>query len=186
MRNKAAWLLAASSFLSILLSTSPLFAISIRSEVLSVGGAMYRSVYSVTNDGSLGSGVAVELFDILFDPTLYSESSLSIVTPASLSADWDQLILASAPGVFPAFDAFALMGGVADGATVSGFAIEYQWFGTGTPGAQPFEVYDPITFALLEQGVTTTKSAQVPEPGTVWLLAMGLASLWSFARAARA
>jgi hypothetical protein len=178
MRIKGPWIPAASGLLGALLFASPVYAISIMSEVQSLGGSTYRSVYSVTNDGSLGSGIAVELFDILFDLALYAESSLTIVTPAPLSTEWDELILGSAPGVPAAFDAFALAGGIPEGATASGFAVEYEWLGLGTPGAQAFEIYDPNTFALLETGSTTeAPSAQVPEPSALWMLAIGLTGL---------
>jgi hypothetical protein len=36
-----------------------------------LGGTLYRYTYTVANDGSLGAGVAVELFDIFFPPALY-------------------------------------------------------------------------------------------------------------------
>ncbi len=185
-RPRSRCLASASVVVALLCASSPAFAISITSETVSLGGTTYRSVYSVTNDGSLGVGVAVGLFDILFDPAVYLESSLAIVTPTPLNTEWDQLILASGPGVFPAFDALALAGGIAEGDTVSGFALEYDWLGAGTPGVQPFEVYDPDTFELLEQGQTVTGSVTVPEPGAVWLLAIGLVSLLGITRAVRA
>lgn len=186
MKNKVQWLLGAGSLFVLLLFVRPAHAITMTSEVLSLGGSTYRSIYSVTNDGSLGPGISVELFDILFDPTLYLESSLTITTPAPLNTEWDQLILGSAPGVPAAYDAFALAGGIPEGATVSGFAVDYQWLGVGTPVIQEFEIYDPNTFALLERGLTTyAPSAQVPEPATLWLLTVGLAGLIGIAEARR-
>jgi hypothetical protein len=119
------------------------------------------------------------LFDILFDPENYLESSLTIATPAPLSQNWDQLILASAPGVPAAYDVLALTGGIADGTNVAGFAVEFSWIGQGVPGAQPFEFYDPVTFALIEQGVTTSP---VPVPGALWLLVSGLGALAGYRR----
>ena len=180
-------LLGASALLVATLFTSPTHATTITFEVLSLGGTTYRSVYAITNDGSLGPGIAVELFDILFDPALYLESSLTIVTPAPLNTEWDQLVLGSAPGVPATYDALALAGGIPEGGTVSGFAVEYEWLGLGTPGAQAFEIYDPGTFALLERGLTTEVTS-VPEPAAFWLLAFGLVGLMGLtaARAARA
>jgi hypothetical protein len=150
---------------------SPAYATSVQYDLVALGGDDYRYIYSITNDGSLGSGVALQLFDILFDPAQYLESSLTITTPSSPGADWDQIFLASSPGVSAAYDALALAGGIADGTTVAGFSVDFHWIGTGTPGVQSFEIYDPGTFALLEQGVT---ASPVPVPAAMWLFSSGL------------
>ncbi len=176
-------IMLASSFLVILFSlTAPAHAAIVQYNLVALGGNDYRHVYSVTNDGSLGSGVAVQLFDVLFDSAQYLESSLTITTPSPLSGNWDQLILASSPGLPAAYDAQTLTGGIADGATVAGFAVDFTWIGTGTPGSQPYEIYDPGTFDLLEQGVT---ASPVPVPAALWLFASGLGTLLGFKRVSR-
>jgi len=136
-----------------------------------LGGNEYRYDYSVLNDGSTGG--AVGLFDILFDPALYDEASLTISSDPSLSAAWDQQVLASAPGVPAAFDVLATQGGIAVGDSLSGFSMTFNWLGTGQPGAQGFEIYDPESFALLQTGTTSP----VPLPGTLGLLACGIGGL---------
>jgi hypothetical protein len=137
--------------------------------VAALGGSEYQYNYSVYNDGSLGPGVPVQLFDIFFTPALYEAGSLDIVTPSPLSSQWSEVILSSV-GTAPAdYDAFALSGGIPVGATVSGFAVQFQWIGQGLPGAQPFEISDPNTFAVLQSGQTA------PEPSTFWMIAMTLA-----------
>jgi hypothetical protein len=162
-------------FLAILCSLiSPAYATSVQYNLVALGGDDYRYVYSITNNGSLGSGVPIQLFDVDFDPTQYLESSLTITTPSPLSSNWDQIFLASSPGVSAAYDALALAGGIADGATVAGFSVDFKWIGTGTPGVQPYEIYDPNTFALLEQGVT---ASPVPVPAALWLFGSGLVAL---------
>ncbi len=149
-------------------------AITIHYDLTALGGDDYRYVYTVTNDGSLGASTALEGFSILFDPVLYDETSLSIVTAAPLAFDWDELILGSGLLVDAAYDAFALAGGIAEGDSITGFAVEFTWLGAGTPGAQAFEVYDPDSFALLHTGTTHTTTSvpptTVPEPGTLALL----------------
>lgn len=159
--------------------TVPAQAVSIQYDVAALGGNQYRYDYSITNDGALGLGTAIQLFDIFFDPANYLEPSLTIATPAPLGQDWDQLILASAPGVPAAYDALALAGGIANGATVGGFAVDFTWIGTGVPGSQPFAIYDPSTFDLLSEGTTT---AVVPIPAAAWLLGSGFAALLGLAR----
>ena len=161
-------------WLGLSLSTSA-HAITIQYDLSSLGGNTYRYDYTITNDGSLGIGVPVQLFDIYFDPALYLESSLSIATSGPAALNWDQLFLSSGPLIPAAYDAFALSGGIADGAVVSGFAVDFTWLGLGTPGAQLFEIYDSTTFALLDSGATHA----VASPGTLPLLGLGaMAMLW--------
>jgi hypothetical protein len=134
-----------------------------------LGGSAYRYEYSVYNDGSLGAGVPIELFDVLFDPALYQESSLQIVTPDPPKSEWSEQFLASLPGVPAAYDALALTGGIPDGSTVGGFAVEFIWLGPGLPGGQPFQIYSVDRFRPLETGGT------VPEPSFLCVLALSLA-----------
>ena len=162
--------------LSIALIGSPANAIVIRYEVFPLGRQTYRYVYTVENDGSLGSGTPVSLFSVSFDPSLYRESSLAQTTPPPLATGWNQLLLASAPGVPAAYDASALSGGVAGGAAASGFSVTFIWLGAGFPGAQPFAIHDPTTYALLDQGVT------VDAPPTPWLLTTAVAALLAHRR----
>lgn len=158
-------------------------AITIDYALVSLGGDSYRYEYTVTNDGSLGSGVALEIFDITFDPVLYLESSLTIVTPTPPAADWLEDIFPSIPsfGEPALYDALALNGGIADGSRLAGFAVEFQWLdGSARPGAQPFLVYDPSTFDVLEESITRLQQSgpgPIPEPGSLFLLGLGLLPL---------
>lgn len=136
--------------------------ISVNYDLIPLGGNVYRYVYSITNNGSLGSNVSVQLFDILFDTSLYREPSLQIVTPGSLSALWSQLLLTSLPGVPATYDSLALQGGIPPGSTVKGFSVQFTWLGTGTPGPQPFQIFNPTTFQLLQTGQTVSGSSSVP------------------------
>lgn len=139
-------------------------------ELTSTGGNNYRYEYTVTNDGTLGAGVALEWFAILFDPALYDETSLTIVTANPPVADWDELILGSGLLIDAAYDVFALGGGIADGDSVAGFAVEFTWLGVGMPSAQAFEIYDPVSFNVIETGSTRATVTSVSEPGTPGLL----------------
>jgi len=55
---------------------------------------------------------------------------------------------------------------------VAGFAVSFDWLGTGEPGAQFYEIIDPDTFETIDSGWT------VPEPGTICLLSFGGLVLW--------
>jgi hypothetical protein len=152
-------------------------AIAIVFDLQALGGDHYRYTYTVTNDGSLGVGVPLEVFDILFPPDRYDESSLMIVTPPALQTAWSELILASAPGVPAAYDVVALTGGVPEGVSVTGFAVVFRWLGSGGPGAQAFEVFD-AQFNPLAGGITIpAQPTAIPEPGALTLVGIGLVSL---------
>ncbi len=153
---------------SLTLLASSANAIQITSGLTSLGGNQYRYTYTVENDGS--TGAAVELFDIFFDPALYDESSLAITTSDPPASDWDELILASGILLPAAYDVFALAGGIPIFGSESGFAIDFVWLGTDAPGTQPFSIYDPLTFELLESGITSFDSPSIPEPSPIILV----------------
>ncbi len=155
--------------LLLLCAAIPAQASIVQYSLTALGGNTYQYDYSVTNDGSLGAGVAIEAFAVQFDPALYDENSLTIVTPEPLALDWDQLILGSGLLVPAAFDVLALSNGIAVGTSVSGFAVQFNWLGLGTPGAQTFEVYDVASGDLIEQGSTV-----VPLPSALVLFLTSL------------
>jgi hypothetical protein len=159
--------------LLLLLAHSAFAAVSIQYTIVPVGGNVYRYVYSITNNAATGSA-AIQLFDILFDTSLYQESSLQIVTPAPLHTQWSEQLLSSAPSVPAAYDALSLTGGIAAGSTVTGFSVQFTWLGTGNPGSQPFQVFDPNTFAVLQSGVTSTLPVGVPAASTLTLFLLGV------------
>jgi hypothetical protein len=148
---------------------------------VSLGGNHYRYDYVIHNDGSLGSGQSIQLIDLLFDPALYDESTLTNSSDSALASSWSQQFLGSAPGIPAAFDLLSTGLGIAVGSEVNGFSVEFLWLGLGAPGHQIFEIYDPNSFALLEQGTTTT-SIQTPLPGAFPMMATGISLLSVFRR----
>jgi hypothetical protein len=145
--------------------------VSIQFNVVHVSGNVYQYVYSITNSGT--STTPVRLFDILFDTSLYQESSLQILTPTPLHTQWSEQILSSLPAVPAAYDALSLTGGIPPGTTVTGFTVQFNWLGLGTPGDQPFQVFDPTTFAILQTG-QTVNSVPVPAASTLSLSLAGV------------
>jgi hypothetical protein len=118
--------------------------------LVNLGGGEYQYDYSIYNNASLGAGVPVQLFDVDFDPTLYT--NLSIVTP---NPNWTEMIFPAGGGNPALFDVSSpTNGGIPVGSTASGFDVDFDWLGTGTPGSQPFQIYDPNSFAQLQNGNT--------------------------------
>ena len=147
-------------------------AVTVEYNLAALGGNSFQYEYTVTNDGSLGAGVAIEWFAVLFDPALYDETSLTIVTPEPLNTDWDQIILSSGLLIPAAYDAFALTSSIAEGESVTGFSVIFDWLGAGLPGSQAFEIYDATTNDLIYEGMTV-----VPLPGAFILLLTSLFSM---------
>ena len=57
--------------------------------------------------------------------------------------------------------------GIAEGETLDGFAVSFDWLGTGTPGTQFYEIIDLVTSDVIDSGFT------VPEPATLCLFGLG-------------
>lgn len=126
--------------------------------------------------------------------TLPGESApaeLTVWFPRALHADlemldapagWDGLVVQPDP-LLPA-DGYADLldtgSGADDGSTTMRWSVGFTWLGTGTPGAQPFDVVDPVSFRVLSSGFTAALDGpgdgSVPVPSTL-LLVGGL--LWA-------
>ncbi len=118
-------------------------------------------------------------FTIYFDLGLYD---LLDPAPPDPNADWDILTWDPDPNLPDdgAYDAYSL----ADSASLADqFTVSFVWLGAGTPGAQFFDVYDGLSWEVLESG--NTAAAPVPEPATMLLLATGLAGLAALRKRSR-
>jgi hypothetical protein len=145
--------------------------VTINYDLMPISGDTYRYVYTVSNNGGLGPGVPLTLFDVLFDPALYDFSSLTIVTPSPLSTQWSEMLFPPLIGVPAAYDVQATGPGIPDGGSASGFAVEFKWIGPGLPGGQPFEIFTD-NFELAQTGAT---ESTVPEPSAIFGITVALA-----------
>ncbi len=144
-----------------------------------LGGSRFRKTFTLFNEVTK----PLELIDLEFDPALYAEDSLGIVSAAPLANDWDQFLLGSAIDVPAVFTLAALRGGVGLGGSVSGFAVEFDWLGAGLPTSQAFSVFDRSSFELLYS--STAEAQVVPAPAAAWLLLTGVAGLAGWHRVRR-
>ncbi|PIE61837.1 MAG: hypothetical protein CSA29_01155 [Desulfobacterales bacterium] len=135
------------------------------------GEDLWQYTYSVS-DNTFAADTG---FTIYFDLGLYD--FLDPLTTAP-NTDWDVLTW-NPDSSLPddgAYDAYALV----DNASLADmFTVSFAWLGGGAgPISQYFEVYDGLTWSVLEDGFTSSGvAAPVPEPATMFLFGTGLVGL---------
>lgn len=145
--------------LSLLFLTNAQAQVSARIEYAAtpLGGSLWRYDYTVVNTGL----TAFDELTIDFDATAFSGLNL-----LSSPTGWDSLVVQADPAIPAAGFLDSLSNSrFLSGAIASGFAVSFNFLGTGTPSSQPFTIVDPSTFDVLASGVTSP----VPEAST-WLL----------------
>jgi len=137
-------------------------------EATDLGGGRWQYTYDVWNN-SLTEGI--DEFTVWFG--IGSYDNLVIATADPPAGNWDELVWQ--PDEFlgddGGYDALATGLDIAIGEHVYGFAVSFDWLGTGEPGAQFYEIIDPDTFATIDSGWT------VPEPGAMVLLGLGIVKI---------
>lgn len=112
-------------------------------------------------------------FSVLFDPARYRGLESP---PPAVGPDWDVLSIPPDPLLADdgRYDAQAL---TASPSVAEPFSVTFIFLGTGTPGPQAFEVFEP-SFSTVQTGFT------VPEPSSRILLLSGVCILSIVARLA--
>jgi len=129
-----------------------------------LGSGHWQYNYEVSN---ISLTAPIEEFTIWFDFGLYE--NLAIQTPNPPASNWSEIVIQPEPVLQDDgfYDALALDAGIGIGQTVSGFAVRFDWLGAGQPGAQFYEIIDPVTFETIDLGWT------IPEPATLLLFGLG-------------
>ena len=126
--------------------------------------------YTVKN---LALDAGIDEFVVWFDYSLYENLAITTILPPA--RDWSETIwqpipAASEPGGYDAMTQ-ASPQSLPIGAEAGGFAVSFDWLGTGTPGPQFYEIIDPDTSNAIDWGWT------VPEPVSMSLLGLGAVAL---------
>ncbi len=141
-------------------------------DATNIAGNTWEYSYTVENDSL---AVDIEEFTIFFDLGIYENLVIG-----TAPAGWDPLAIQPDP-LLPDdgfYDALALGVGIASGASLGGFTVQFDFLGAGAPGSQFFNILDPFTFDLLDSGETVpAPGVGVPAPGALLLLAIGLLGL---------
>ena len=134
-----------------------------------VSGNQWTYEYSIFNDTLIND---IEWFAIYFDYNLYD--NLQIISTPS---DWDPLLQQPDTGLPDdgVYDVLAFSSGIAPGSSLAGFIVQFDYFGSGTPGSQAFEIYDPLSASIVVIDSGDTSSSQnAAEPNIFLLLVMGM------------
>ena len=148
--------------------------------VSAFGGTETKIVYSTAYDSGLDRWEytydvynldlteEIEEFTVWFGIGDYDNLAIETVDPC-IVANWDEIVWQPEPflGDDGGYDALAQNLNIAIGENVYGFAVSFDWLGTGDPGSQFYEIIDPGDFSTIDSGWT------VPEPATLCLLVLG-------------
>lgn len=133
----------------------------------------YEVSYTLEN---LGLQAGVSWFSVDFDAALYDLSTL-LIKQSGAAPGWESAWLLPANGLPAQFDTYTLGSSLGVGDMLTDFKIEFTWLGGGMPGAQQFQVWDPLTFDLSFSGSTVGAQQAIPEPSAAALALLALIAL---------
>jgi hypothetical protein len=152
--------------LFILIETSQATLVSY--EVNDLGGNRFQYEYSVLNDG-LSS---LDNFSLFFDQSYVSNISIDAI-PVDWNANAYQPDLSIPDDGF--VDTYTYAVPLANGYSLTGLTVSFDWSGLSLPSEQRFEIFD-ANWNLIDSGFTQLV-AQVNEPTSGALLSMGIVGL---------
>jgi hypothetical protein len=133
-------------------------------ETTDLGAGKWQYTYDVRN---ISLAEEIKEFTIWFGIGSYDNLTITTLDPPA--SNWDEIVWQPEPflGDDGGYDAQAKNLNIGVGQDVYGFAVRFDWLGTGNPGSQFYEIIDPGDFHTIESGYT------VPEPATLLLLGLG-------------
>lgn len=170
--------------------TGTVSATTISYKATHLGGTDYRFTYTLEND-SLSS--AIEEITIYFDPAVFRNIAVGPDQPPGWT---DAIAVAADPDLLPGLSGFGFVdvlaggAGLAPGAALEGITVLASFIGTGPLPPQWFQIIDPATFAVRDEGQVLPAGevpppTGVPEPGALALLLAGLVAAAAWCRIAR-
>ena len=132
--------------------------------------------YTVANN-SLGSPISdfVLFFPAENTPDFADYTLVGATAPPGWAID---LIPSSAIDLGAYAEAYVVSSGeIPVGGSLGGFEISFTYTGSGTPGSQMFNIYDPTTLDVLDTGTTTPASHGLPDTGSTLGFALVAAAL---------
>lgn len=127
------------------------------------GTDRWQYAYTVSAGGFVPFGG----LNLLFNPALYAGLA---VTSEPDATDWMTPSLVIDPDPLLPADGLVTLTAL-NAVDTASFVVDFDWLGTGSPGAQAFEVFDDF-FTIVNTGQTlaTGSVIDVPEPSTLLLL----------------
>ncbi len=141
-----------------------------------ISGSEWQYDYQLT--GSFLSGYDLAVYFPL-------ATSLNLADLGTGGTDWTTFVFQPDPNL-PADGEYDMFANIDNPSLSPSFDVQFQYSGTGAPGAQGFTLYDP-NFNILDNGETVppTSPSPVPEPASLFLLGSGLLSLSAYAKRRR-
>jgi len=138
-------------------------AVEVQHTLGQVSGNTWQASFAIL---AAPTDLPVGSFTLYFDHALATQLQL-VAAPVG----WDMLVIQPDAGLA----ADGMVDGLADplaelspGSSLQGLTVNFAWQGAVAPSGFRFTINDPVSFAVLEQGI----SVPVPEPAT-WALALG-------------
>ncbi len=148
-------------------STAMADPVSISYTATQISGTEWQYSYQVSGSYLSGDDLAV------YFPQATDSNLVDLGTGGP---DWTTFVFQPDPSL-PADGEFDMVANSDNPSLAPFFDVQFQWTGTGSPGAQSFTLFDP-NFNVIDSGYTEPTLTAVPEPAPFLLMGFGMMGLW--------